>query len=290
MLTKTYETIPAPPPPPVDVYVSQAKEQWRTLLSSDPEETAIQSFLEQNPMFLPGALTPGTRSGHDPLHGAVITQPRLPGLATKIPDFMWIAKHSATWYPTLVEIEKPSKLLFNANGIPTAAFTQARNQLTEWRVWFSKPENVQQFIASYAIPDWFRLGRTMQLHMILVYGRRSEFEGIPQLSEKRSSLLHGSDEELISFDRLRPDHDLYQSLTIRMPSSGRYTAVSVPPLFKLSPHSAERLLAIDGIEDCLKSTPLVSEQRRNFLISRIPYWRNWAKSGSRGVIHSGDEE
>ena len=183
MLKKTYEIIQAPPRPPVDDYVNLAKEIWQKLLDSEPEEAAVQSFLEQNPMFLPGALTPGSRSGHDPLHGAVISQPRLPGLATKIPDFMWIAKHSATWYPTLIEIEKPSKRVFSARGIPTAEFTQARNQLAEWRVWFSKPENVQQFITSYAIPDWFRLGRPMQLHMVLIYGRRSEFDNFPQLSK-----------------------------------------------------------------------------------------------------------
>ena len=75
-----------------------------------------------------------------------------------------------------------------------------------------------------------------------------------------------------------------------MPSSGRYTAVSVPPLFTLNPHAAERLLAIDGIDDCLRSTPLISEQRREFLISRIPYWHKWAQAGARGVINGGDAE
>ncbi len=265
--------------------------EWGDLLNSDPAEAEVQSFLERNPMFLPGAWTPATKSGHYPLHCAAISQPLLPGLASKRPDFMWISTHSLTWYPTLIEIERPSKKLFLQSGKPTSDFYQARNQLAEWRTWFSKPENFGKFVSEYGIPSDFTLGRQWNLHMILVYGRRSEFEHSPKLSEQRHSLMSGEDEELMSFDRLHPDSELDEAITIRAKGSGAYEALHVPPTFFLRPALADRLLRVNGISDALNKTPLITEDRRKFLISRILYWQEWAmerKGG--GMINSGDIE
>lgn len=287
---RTYEIQPAPPAPEVEDYVNVSSEEWQQLLVSCPKEEAVQSFLERNPMFLPGAWTPGIRSGHYPLHCAAISQPLLPGLRAKKPDFMWVSAHSLTWYPTLIEIERPSKRVFRSKGIPSAEFTQARNQLAEWRTWFSKPENVQQFIASYGIPESFRLGRRMELHMILVYGRRDEVQQSPELSELRASLMTAEDEELMSFDRLSPDTSLADSITVRATGCGGYEAIHVPPLFRLGPRLADRLLAIKGIQSALTATPLISHTRREFLISRVGYWEDWARNGKHGTIHSRDEE
>ena len=279
MLDKKYEIKCGPLPPNTGDYIKKCQQEWSRLLDSFPDERAVQLFLEQNPILLPGAWTPGTKSGHYPLRCAVISQPKLPGLKSKIPDFMWISSHSLMWYPALIEIEKPSKRIFKSNGAPSAEFTQARNQLAEWRTWFSKPENVQNFITSYGIPDNFRLGRQMQLHLILVYGRREEFQNSPELAEKRGSLLTGTDEELMSFDRLSPDRDLDQAITIHATGSGQYKAVHVPPTFCLGPKLADRLEVIRDIENALKKTPMISDKRRKFLISRIPYWQTWARNG-----------
>jgi hypothetical protein len=287
---KTYEVQQGPAPPQASDYVTSCGNGWAKLLASDTTEQAVQSFLEDNPILLPGAWTPGTKSGHYPLHCAAISQPLLPGLKSKRPDFMWVSTHSLMWYPTLIEIENPSKRIFNSKGVPRAEFTQARHQLAEWRTWFSRPENVQQFTHSYGIPDYMTSGRQMKLHMILVYGRRSEFENSPELSAQRASLLGGDDQELMSFDRLQPDRELAEAITIRAKGSGKYDAISVPPLFILRPGLADRLLSIDGIESAISKTPLISEERRKFLISRVPYWREWARNGPRGIINSADIE
>lgn len=279
ILDKKYEIKAGPPLPNVDEYIADCRKRWLKLLSSSPDEKKVQLFLEQHPMFLPGAWTPGSKSGHYPLHCAVVSQPKLPGLKSKIPDFMWIASHSLMWYPTLIEIERPSKQIFTLRGTPSAAFTQARNQLAEWRTWFSKPENVQTFIASYGIPDNLIRGRQMQLHMILIYGRRDECSKSLELAEKRGSLLTGADEELMSFDRLSPDRDLDQAITIRATGSGQYEAVHIPPTFSLGPKLADRLYLVNGIEDALKKSTLIGAKRQSFLISRIPYWQSWAKDG-----------
>ena len=106
--------------------------EYRALLSSGPDERQVQAFFERYPALVPGGLTPGGSTGHYPLHCALITQPVLPGFHSRLPDLMWIATDSGTWYPTLIEIESPGKRLFTKRGVPTAAFTQARTQLAQW--------------------------------------------------------------------------------------------------------------------------------------------------------------
>lgn len=202
---------------------------------------------------------------------------------------MWISTHSTMWYPTLIEIEKPSKQIFTAAGIPTAEFSEARNQLAQWKTWFSSPENVQTFIMSYGIPDWMRKERQMQLHTVLVYGRRNEFEDSPALAKQRASLLNIG-EELISYDRLSFDKDLRDAITVRAQGDGKFKALHVPPSFRHKPVLADRLLEMGGIETALSSTPLITNDRREFLISRIPYWAGWAKNGKGGIINTADSE
>jgi hypothetical protein len=112
-------------------YAAHAKRDFSALLSRNPTELEIQKFLERHPSLVPGARTPSYSTGHLPLHCALITQPLLPGFHCRVPDFMWIAVHSGTWYPTLIEIEDPEKKLFTRNNQQTSEFSQAKNQLDE---------------------------------------------------------------------------------------------------------------------------------------------------------------
>jgi hypothetical protein len=91
--------------------------RWRQLIDSDEstDERLVQSFLERHPSLLPGSHSVDGSSGHWPFPFAVISQPKLPGLSTRIPDFMWIASDSASVYPILIEIETPHKRWFHTN-------------------------------------------------------------------------------------------------------------------------------------------------------------------------------
>ena len=273
----------------VDQYADWCTERFRELLCSHPCEPEVQTFLERHPWLVPGHATPSSTSGHFPLHCSLITQPKLPGQKTRVPDFMWIATHSGTWFPTLIEIERPSKRIFTNKGVPCAKFTQARNQLNQWRSWFNDPTNVQQFMALYGIPEHFRR-RTMRLHMILIYGRRSEFEENPSLSLERDTLLPGADEELMSFDRLQVDTSMLDAITVRAIGHGKYRAKRVLPVFGLRPGQADRLLWIDGIEEAIDENPDIAEERRAFLKRRIPYWKEWSTSLGSNRYNSGDRE
>ncbi len=280
----TYEQEKGPPGLSFEDYAVRLEHDYRELIAADPSESDVQNFLEKNPSLVPGAWTPGTNSGHYPFHCALITQPVLPGLRSRRPDFMWIATHSQSWFPTLIEIESPKKRMFRKSGLLTSAFTEARNQLAQWRTWFNDPANVQQFINSYGIPDEYQRFRTMRLHMILIYGTRTEFESNPALSKHRASLLPGHDEELMSFDRLSIDQSLADAITIRAVGHGRFRVVGLPPIFSTDPILAGRLLHIHGFSDAIDASQHISKERGEFLKKRVAYWRAWASSaGSRST-------
>lgn len=282
MMTPGAEPVAIPPAgaerPRFEPYQHWVEAEFAALLSSAPGERQVQTFLERHPAIVPGALTPGSSSGHYPLHCALIAQPPLPGFRSRIPDFMWIATHSGTWYPTLIEIESPHKRLFTTDGRPTAKFTEARTQLAQWRAWFQNPTNVHQFMELYAVPDTWRRDKGWKLHTILVYGRRPEFDGSPELSRLRGSLMSADDGELMSFDRLAPDPKLDGVITVRARGEGRFEAIWVPETFGTSASIAAGLLRIDGISEALDRNDRIPEARRAFLKERVEYWRAWARA------------
>lgn len=260
--------------------------EFKALLSSGADERQIQVFLEHHPSLVPGALTPGSSSGHYPLHCALITRPQLPGFRSSIPDLMWIANHSQAWYPTLIEIESPTKRLFTKSGQPRAEFTQARTQLGHWRSWFQNPTNVHQFVELYGVPEKWQRYKKRQLHMILIYGQRAEFERSPRLSMLRSSLMSGHDEEeMMSFDRLEANQKLEAVITVRPLGGGRFEAVWVPETFGTSVAIADALPHIDGLAEAIDRNDHISGARRAFLKRRIEHWRAWGASPRRETFH-----
>ena len=270
-------------------YLDAANRQLLELLDSNPAEKEVQLFLEKHPSMVPGPLTPLGVSGHFPLHCSLITQPVLPGLPSYVPDFMWIARHSGAWFPTLIEIEKPGKKIFTGRGDPTSEFSQARNQLNYWRSWFNNPTNVQQFMDLYGISRrWNSI--SMCLRMILVYGRRAEFKDNSRLESIRNGLLPGTDEELMSFDRLGVNLHMEDAITIKSVGPDKYEAVSVPSLFTTGPDLANRLLHIEGMSEALDRNEEIDEERREFLKGRILYWKEWASTSYGQVFNTGSRE
>ena len=273
--TKTHTSQEGPPHVLLQDYLEDCRRAYGELLSQDPSEPEVQQFLEKHPCMVPGnRASNGAR--RSPLNGLLITQPRLPAPPHYVPDFMWISEHSLAWFPIPIEIEAPAKLIFRQDRRLRQAFTGARDQLADWRSWFRTPENVLLFYRHFGIPPLVQR-RKMELQMSLVYGRRSEFEADPRAETKRASLLPGTDEELMSFDRLEPDPALAGAITVRALGDGRYEAVWVPAVFELGPRLAGRLLHVDGIEDAIERNPEISDARKAFLRGRIPYWQEWAR-------------
>lgn len=273
---RTYEFARnAPPPMEWENYEAIAVTDYYDLLNGiDTSEKQLQEFLEQNPSFVPGARGP-TNSGHFPLLCSLFSQPQLTGVGRHIPDFMWVATDSMKWYPTLIEIEAPEKTVFKrTKDEPSADFSQARNQLAEWDTWFSDAANQRVFVESMQVPELFHR-RRMSLQLFLIYGRRVEFSGNAGRERLRASFLSDGD-ALMSYDRLKPDRNYWNYITVRRCARGVNRCLAVPPTLKFGPATAGLFGAIEGVDDAIRSNALMSSERKEFLIERLAYWRDWA--------------
>lgn len=272
----TYELKHGPPALEWETYRERVLHDWQALLDSagSGDEKTIQRFLEEHPSLVPGAFGFPT-SGHYPFPGAVISQPRLIGLTTRIPDFMWIVRDSECIQPLLVEIETPHKRWFTQRGRPSAAFTQAKNQLTEWRDWFDQNASKSQFFDYYRIPEHDRRWLAFKPFYVLVYGRRREFDQDPELNRKRAHQSR-QDESLMTFDRLAPLEGAREMLCVTRKDDG-YHALHLPATMRLSPTMTELRANIRDIPAALERNGWISEDRKEFLRERIPYWEGWER-------------
>jgi hypothetical protein len=272
-----------------DDYVATMESEWNALLSnSSVGERHFQEFFERHPCYLPqiNNFFDG-RGGHGPYPSAVITQPVLPGYSRKIPDFLWITRDSATVYAVLIEIEDPKKSWATSAGQSSAEFTQATNQIADWKAWFNDPLNVAQFRELYRIPtDWVR-NRAFEQRYVLIFGRR----GDPSLTEafnKKRKHLERENECHMTYDRLRPQRDLSWCLCAKLDGEG-YRAVSIPPTLELGPMLADNWKLIRDKEAAVHANKYLCEKRKDFLATRWSYWDKWANNGG-GIRNTKDRE
>jgi Domain of unknown function (DUF4263) len=196
--------------------------EWQLLIDSDDsrDEQVLQRFLESNPAFLPGARTLDGTSGKDPWPYAAISQPRLPALSTKVPDFMWIAHDSAFLYPILIEIETPWKQWFHRDKLAQHSdLTTPLTQVAHWRRWFNKGRNHVNFYDYYRIPRDLQ-DLALRPRYVVIHGRRSEASQSPAAIEFRSSLAISEDTHLMTFDRLTLDPRAAKYFTVSADEHG----------------------------------------------------------------------
>ncbi|MEU7646887.1 Shedu anti-phage system protein SduA domain-containing protein [Streptomyces huasconensis] len=237
----------------------------------------MQEFLELHPCFLPGATDNiGPGGHHGPSFSAVIRQPPLKGLGpTRVPDFMWVRRDTGAIRPICIEIESPRKMWFNKGSrTPTAELTQAIDQLTEWKVWFSSPENQLIFAKTYA-PRYSH--RPVEPQFVLVYGRDSEFRAAASphansdyMRQKRDHMPRDR-EHYYTYDQLAPEREAvdYATLTCQV---GAWSLHSVPPTFSTGYHIADMGEVISDPSEGLSRADLMSPERRAYIVERWAYW------------------
>ena len=148
------------------------------------------------------------------------------------------------------------------------------------------PENLQKFVVDYGIDDIYTRYQTLQPHFVLICGRHQELENHPDPGRE----LSGPEEELVSFDRLTPDAELSQAITVRATAPGEYEALHVLPTLTLSPLLADRLLSVAAMKDAIADCWQMPPERREFLLSRLDYWRDWAREEGNGTARLNDSE
>lgn len=265
-------------------YRDAALKEWNELLASDPEERLVHQFLELHPAFIPGGIGDVGPGGH---HGSrfqlVFSEPTLQGEGpTFRPDFMWITKSSGLITPILIEIEKPSKKWFRRDGRPTSNFSEAHDQLNDWRAWFAKSTNQEIFRRTFSpvAPKLMTLPLVPQY--LLIYGRSSEFEiGGPHqdphtLLRKRDS-QRTPDESFRSFDSLSPAYNLSEAITAKLTPKGiRMHAFS--PTFGTYADLSNGGLSLGGPSKALQRTVMMSDDRKAYLANRWDYWMTVART------------
>jgi hypothetical protein len=226
------------------------------------------------------------------MHWVLISQPELTGLKAKRPDFMWISKNSLEVFVDLVEIEAPSKPWQTKDGRPSAKLTQAIDQLHDWKSWFSDERNVLRFKADYRIEEHTLYTRAFSQQYTLIYGREQEATSTEAFAKKRVSYDSG-DQTVMSYDRLKPDPTMMCHPTVRLDRSGpdlKMRMLHIPATFKLGPNVARDWARLTQREEAIQKNPWLSDERKEFLIQRLPYWDGWSKKKHLGIVSSRDEE
>lgn len=200
--------------------------EWEQVKLSDKEEVA-QKFLEKHTALLPGAWGDvGTPMGnHGPLYSSIFRQPPLRGLGPQyFPDFMWITRSTVSITPVCIEIERPTKKWFTQTAQPREEFTQALNQLAQWRRWFKIRANEDFFRSTYVKDRW--PWRPLTPQFLLVYGRENEFtDAHPVPTETRHGMRTEwarENEHLITFDSLRWSKQREGMLTTSVHQNGDF--------------------------------------------------------------------
>ncbi|MFD1086252.1 Shedu anti-phage system protein SduA domain-containing protein [Micromonospora andamanensis] len=262
--------------------------QWYDLLGTDPEESAVQEFLELHPAMVPGGSGDVGPGGH---HGsemsAVFRRPMLVGNGPSFePDFMWVTRSSALITPILVEIERPGKRWFQQNGRPTAQFRDAHDQLNDWRSWFARDGNRAIFRENFLFEDSFS-DRPIEPQFVLVYGRALEFEAggghtNPRAIRHKRESQRAESETFLTFDSLRPRYDHGRSITLTMTTNG-------PRLFCFSPCYGTRTdtgptsVLLGDPTEALARSVMMSSARKDYIAHRWAYWRDVELSSRAGT-------
>lgn len=279
MKRRRYDFVePTEPAMGLEKYATLVTDELHLLLNSgECDERAFQTLLEDHPMLVPGVY-PSLDTGHNGIWpSAVISQPPLTGLESKVPDFCVISADSGTVYATFVEIESPCKRWATGSGGQTAELTQAIQQIRDWKIWFKNPLNRARFMEEYRVPEHFRYARAFEQRYALVYGRRNEFEAAH--FQKRRAEAQQPDEAFMTWDRLAPSNHYVSLITVRLSPRG-YVALRIPPTTMIGPRDAEEWAVVADKDDALDASESLTQVRRDFLKNRWPYWDSWATEES----------
>ena len=101
-------------------------DEFARVVEDAKDERPLQRFLAANPVLLRALLpsVPEFWCFDRPRFGSEL-----------IPDFLLCYRNSAGLNWTLVELESPTKKVFNRNGRVSAAFSEAKGQVDDWRIW-----------------------------------------------------------------------------------------------------------------------------------------------------------
>jgi len=252
---------------PWEQYRNIVTREFSALLSdSSNGEPELQKFMEMHPCLIPGHDAFYASAEPGPIYATAFSQPVLPGIYKRIPDFMWLPTDSQTQWAVLIELEGPNKRWFTQDGEQRAELTQAVDQVLEWKAQLSEPVNRLQFM------DLYSIGRPpLAFEFCLIYGRREEV----QISEPRQGFrlaLQHPDVKWMTYDRLQPAEQARDYLCSKIVDTRNFEALSAPATLRINPTLASMWRSIRNKPAAVRNSPHFSDERREFLIARFKYW------------------
>jgi hypothetical protein len=174
--------------------------EWKSFLETASTEAQVQNFLENHP-----GLLPGLRDFHNgPLHDIVVT--KFPLGADYRTDFAFVTRHSMALQFTFVEIEDPTKPIFNKDDSFSQKFNHARQQVSDWVGWAERNITLLADMFGPMFDTYNASEDRKTVRGYLVYGRRGEIEADRRRRERWQSVQASSDARVwvMSYDRLGP--------------------------------------------------------------------------------------
>jgi len=160
-------------------------EEYRELIDENKEEPELQSFFETNPNFI------------IPDQMSTIPKPNYGGEFE--PDFMIEA---STGYHWIIEIEKPSKLLFTIKNRPRVNFTQAEQQIRDYMKW------ARDHIQFLKDRDWPRLNQE-NMRGLLIIGKRANLSSAQESALQAMNHDHRSSYQIKTFDDILKENEAF---------------------------------------------------------------------------------
>jgi hypothetical protein len=120
---------------------NNVEREYLELIESSPKEELVQKFIENHSYLL-------LQARNKRRHTALVSKPKLAD--EFIPDFIMFGGCNDYWI-TLVEIEKPSDLIFTKNGDYSSAFSKALRQIADWKAWLY---NNSELFSKYFSHPW----------------------------------------------------------------------------------------------------------------------------------------
>ena len=171
---------------PITVDAYSAFEQ---LLCSNPNENAVQSFLEQHGVFLLRALS-GNNSRR------VFPKPRLG--EKYVPDFLLVDEDSMGMHWCGVELESPRVKAERKDGGQRAELTHAIAQIRDWRAWI---RNYQSYARAPKDQGGLGLvGIDDRMAGLILIGRRPEYS--ERFNDMRKDMIRNERIHIHSYDWL----------------------------------------------------------------------------------------
>ena len=181
----------------LDFEEQQLRSKYEKFLRSATCEAQMHYFLETNPILIPGLYD----LHNGPKGNVVISKLRLAD--EYVTDFAFISENSAHCLITLVEIESPKIQIFRkSDGLFTAEFARALQQLRDWDQWCAQhPNHLKDIFRRVFHRSTFKYQRIM-IRCVLVAGRRAQVERSAKRQERWAGVNRDPSVVVMSYDRI----------------------------------------------------------------------------------------